>query len=463
MTLMLFDRVLERAVQHQMYLDTQSRISTEEVKNIINRTKDDVSNKHYDFSSYDSLVLQQNNKKRRVKQYSGLYSSESILCQCIKQILDTTGRVRFINRNKALHSLFNTLPAIIQMMDFTIVKFDFHDYFNSVSTVYVFEKYIKSKLKDRFEIDLICDFAKQTKYAYAGLCTSNSIAEIVASHFDEAVSQAFKPYGLVYHRRYVDDSIVILNQNLDSSSVQNILDNVLKSIFHDPLVNVDEKCTTKYNMSKYVYITRRTLTQTMQFFDFLGYAFYLGVDVNGKVLIKYGITPEKMAKYNDRLDKLIGLFLDIDSPDYNNTELLRHRISAFTRREVYQKNHYSSVVWKVKGFISNYGELRYMLETGLVHSDTLLFLKNMVEDAFQRAGLQRPYYLCGNEPIKCGYNLFGNMKSNKTILLVEHIGYNYDSLARICQQIGISQENEGRKYTYGELVRLYLIKVKVGY
>ena len=63
-----------------------------------------------------------------------------------------------------------------------------------------------------------------------------------------------------------------------------------------------------------------------------------------------------------------------------------------------------------------------------------------------------------------GYNLFENMKRNKTILLVDNIGYDYSSLKNLCKQIDISDTDAcGKKRGYGTLVRDYLIKVKVGY
>lgn len=64
----------------------------------------------------------------------------------------------------------------------------------------------------------------------------------------------------------------------------------------------------------------------------------------------------------------------------------------------------------------------------------------------------------------CGYNLYGNMKSNKTILLVDHIGYDYNALVNLCKQVEISNiDTNGRRRGYGTLVRDYLIKVRVGY
>ena len=87
----------------------------------------------------------------------------------------------------------------------------------------------------------------------------------------------------------------------------------------------------------------------------------------------------------------------------------------------------------------------------------------MVENAFRRAELPPPYFITGSIG-KSGYNLFENMKVNKTLLFVEHIGYSKHALERLCSQVGINLfDCEGKMRSYGNLVRDYLIKVKVGY
>lgn len=125
--------------------------------------------------------------------------------------------------------------------------------------------------------------------------------------------------------------------------------------------------------------------------------------------------------------------------------------------------HFRSNIWRVKGFISNYGELRYFLDTGLVETNTEQYLKNMIDDAFDRAKIDKPYFLMGGAQLNCGYNLYGNMKANKTILLVDRIGYDYKSLVALCKQVGInSTDANGKRRGYGTLVRDYLIKIWVG-
>ena len=457
------EKEIERAVKRIAALDAKSKKSSAEIEKIIFMVKTSMETAAFDFSKTTPLVLNQKGKKRRVKQYEDIYSVESVLCQCIKQILDRVFKIKYPNRNKTTKELFSVLAAAVQMSDFSIVKFDFKDYFNSISSVYVFEKYLKSNLVDRREIDLIKSFAYSTQYAYAGLCTSNAIAEIIAKHFDDAVRQAFIGNGVIYYERYIDDSILILNEHVEEMEIKEKLEKTLLSIFYDEGIGCTVKCKTKFNRSKFQYISRRKILISACSVDFLGYEFWFSPQ-KSKIEIKYGITEAKREKYNARIDKLISCYTDLTSPDYNDLELLRHRIAAFSSREVYLTRHFRSNVWRVKGFISNYGELRYLLGTGLIEDKTENYLKNMVSDAFDRAKIQKPYFLMGNTKLDCGYNLYGNMKSNKTILLVDHIGYDYKSLAALCEQIGIKHiDAYGKRRGYGTLVRDYLIKVKVGY
>ena len=464
---MSIKKEIDCAVRRIAALDKNTAPKTSsEQDQIIANAEDVFSKMSFNFGNTASITLNQNGKKRLVKQYNDLYSAENVLCHCIKQILDRVFKVKYPNRNKISRDLFSTLSATIQMSDFTIVKFDFKDYFNSISSIYVFEKYLKENLLSRYEKDLIKSFVYSTKYAYAGLCTSNAIAEIIAKYFDETVHQVFASNGLIFYERYIDDGILILNEHMEENEVKSILESILSCIFHDNSFKC-VKCRTKFNSKKFKYISRRKILAQKCSFDFLGYEFWFaskpakhGVEIE----IKYGITQEKRKKYNDRLDRLISCYTDPASSDYNKLELLRHRIAAFSSREVYLTKHFRSNVWRVKGFISNYGELRYLLDSGLIETSTEEYLKNTIDEAFNRAGIDKPYFLMGGGKMNCGYNLYGNMKSNKTILLVDHIGYDYKSLVALCKQIGINNiDASGKRRGYGTLVRDYLIKVRVGY
>lgn len=463
----MIEKEIERAIKKVIALDKDTKFKTiSEEEAFVDQIKHNFREGIFNFENTKRLSLNQSNKKRLVKQYDDQYSTENILCQSIKQILDRSFKIRYPNRNKITRMLFSLLPAIIQMSDFTIVKFDFKDYFNSVSSIYVFEKYLKNNISNRREIDLIRKFVYSTKYAYAGLCTSNAIAEIIAKDFDNTIRKTFNRNGLIYYERYIDDSILILNEHLEEDEIKEKLDDVITNIFHDKSF-LCLKCRTAFNNEKFKYISKRKVLNSNCSIDFLGYSFFLFKEVKNKkeyIRIKYGITEAKRKKYNDRIDKLICLYTSKDSPDYNNLELLRHRIAAFTSREVYLTKYFNSNIWRVKGFISNYGELRAFLDTELIEEKTSEYLKNMVYEAFERAGIEKPYFLNWQKKLDSGYNLYKNMRRNKTILLVDHIGYDYKSLVELCKKIDISNiDSNGKRRGYGNLVRDYLIKVKVGY
>lgn len=468
---MEIEKEIERAVRKTAALDTSpNKKSAEELSNLIVQVKTSATELACNFSDTSALIIRKGGKKRFVKRYDNLYSCENILSQCIKQILDKTFRIRYPNRNKMIRELFNMMSATIKMSNFTVLKFDFRNYFNSISTSYAFEKFIKSKVLDRFELSLIDDYMHKTKYAYAGLAPSNAIAEIAGAAFDHAIMELFQNLGLIYYARYIDDGVLILNDHIEQTDLKKLLDQILSDVFHDTTIESDKKCKTKYNMSKLSYISKQKLLAsppTTCSFDFLGYEFILQsylpskTPKSAKLQIKYGITPAKRKKYSTRIDKLIEEYTN--DPSHENLELLRHRIAAFTAREVYLTKRFRSNVWKVKGFIANYGELRYFLDTSQIETDTYDFLNSMVIDAFNRAKIPLPYFL-KTQQATSGYNLLNNLKANKTFVFVEHIGYDYYSLVKLCKQIGIPTKNtNGEDREYCTLVKDYLIKVKVGY
>ena len=441
--------------------DSENKKTEDEVNVIITRVQNEFDNNSFDFSQYKSMTLTQGNKKRLVKKFEDIYSTENILCQSIKFILDREFKIKYPNRNKISKSLFNSIGVIKHMSDFTIIKFDFQDYFNSVSSVYVYDKLLKPKLSNRFEIDLIKKFAYETKYAYAGLQTSNAIAEIIAKEFDNALYEQFSQFGLLYFERYIDDGIIILNQHLSESNCSEIINHIIKNIFYSNDLSSIPKCITKMNLSKFKYVSKRNMvSEQLYTIDFLGYEF--NFVKNDAINITYGITETKRKKYKRRIINIIKLYSEVSSKDYKKLELLRHRILAFTSRQVYISKKFKSNIWKVKGFISNYGELRYLLSSNLINKETKIYLEDIIVDSFKEIGVDIPYFLQNKS--KEAYSLYYNMKKNKTLLFEQSIGYSESALVELCKKINIStMDASGNKRGYGTLVREYLIKTKVGY
>ncbi|MCO8186327.1 hypothetical protein NKE62_05290 [Akkermansia sp. Marseille-P9185] len=428
-----------------------------EIAGIIDQVISDYNSRNFNFSNYKSIIIKQFGKKRKVKQYFA-WSTELFLSIYLKRCLDREFKIKYPNRNNHMHILFGTISSLRDMKDYAIVRFDFEDFFNSISSKYIYEKYIVSSHLERYQKDLFFDFISKCPYCYAGINTSNVMAEIICRQFDKLISNSFYKNGLIFYKRYVDDGILIFNRYIEREECISIIEKSLKYSFHTSL-NYD--CKTKLNKDedKLIYISKRMLDKNsdkIHRFHYLGYQFGLNVNQKNKSItrIEYGITDVKIEKYTRRIENIIDDFLK-----NKNMELLRHRIRAFSCRTVYRRKKYSSMIWKVKGFTSNYNELR----NHLLHLDSNSehFLKNAIKDAFDRKKVKCPYFLLDISH-KNPYCLYNNLCSNRALLFEENrrIGINIETLEKMCHQINIAKSN---KSTYNSLLREYLIKMRVGH
>ena len=411
--------------------------------------------KTYDFNKYIQLELNQNGKKRKVIMYKP-FSPEELLCIYLKRLLDRKYHICYPNRNEYIRTLFDTIAAVKDMSDYTIFRFDFADFFNSVSSEYVYQKYIKNGLLERYQADLLESFVHATKYTFAGLNTSNILCEIIAHDFDQILIQKFSQHGIILYKRYIDDGIIILNRYISQDECLELVNNTIQSVFYSAQASRITPCKTSLNLEKKKYIAGRQLGvgEKPKCFDFLGYEFELTRTEPNKTTFRYGITKAKIDKYTERIEKLVS---EYEISQQKDVELLRHRIKAFTHRSVYRINRYKSVIWKNKGFIANYCELRYRIDS--LTDSTEDFLKNAVIRAFTNNNISVPYFLKGKRDESI-YNLYNNMKNYRTLVFEELIGIDYNSLKSMCRQIGIDVSGEKG---YDGLVRDYLIKVKVGH
>ena len=95
--------------------------------------------KLYDFNSKESKIITQNNKKRWVYYYEK-DTFENIMCSHFSFVLSKKFSIKYNDRTKIIKELINCLQLIKNMNDFTIIRFDFKNYFNSMSSAYIYEK-----------------------------------------------------------------------------------------------------------------------------------------------------------------------------------------------------------------------------------------------------------------------------------------------------------------------------------
>ena len=166
---MEINKELKHIAEYQNSILPRHQKRTEEAVEIIaNDAIESLKNGTFDFKSFLHLDLNQNGKHRQVIMYKP-FSPEELLCIFLKRVLDRKFHISYPNRNEYIRTLFDTAAAIKDMSDYTIFKFDFSDFFNSVSSEYVYHKYIQSASLERYQDKLMAKFVNATKYTFAGI------------------------------------------------------------------------------------------------------------------------------------------------------------------------------------------------------------------------------------------------------------------------------------------------------
>ena len=161
---------------------------------IILRTEDDVVNRNR-FLIYDNIIkekidfqtnveegiIKQQKKTRLVYEIKG--TNEKIALKYLKKRLDLEFSIKYANRNCVMRELFSIIENISCLGEFTIFRFDFKNFFESVDARKIYDNYIEDTNLKRFEKNLLKQLTELYNYCYAGLPTSNAFVEIIASRF----------------------------------------------------------------------------------------------------------------------------------------------------------------------------------------------------------------------------------------------------------------------------------------
>lgn len=421
-------------------------LSENEITDLAMQYLKNIEQGKFDFTLSKKQIITQGKKKRVVYSFPN-NSLENVLCGYLKEKLDRYFKVKYANRSNIVNTLFNTLPAIKDLNDFVIVRYDFKSFFDSVSTQYIYDNYIKESSISRKVKIIFQKLTKEFKYCYAGLNTSNAMTEIACRDFDKVLRAKLEPYGVVYCQRYVDDALVILNSHITKDDFLNILNNTIQEVFL--------KCKVKINNNKFYYIARRDIKNNQEF-DFLGYNFIIEYKKGNKkpFRFRFGITEKKQKKYIAKIRQTFIEYLK-----NKDIELLRHRIKAFSTRVVYSLPlNGESCKWITKGITSNYNELRYHLDD--LDDITEDFLKNVYFKVMDELNITtRPYFLNYNNDEESIYNLYSTLKRNRSMIFDEKIGVKINQL--VCEIRKIDPFYKGNKKTYYQITNDYLNLLKI--
>jgi len=419
-------------------------LSDSDVDNLSRQCILAVENGTFDFSTKVKEVFTKSGKRRVIYHYPKL-SVENFICHYLKKRLDNVFKIKYASRSKIINLLFNTIPVLKNMNDFVIIRADFKSFFDSVRSRFVYEKYVLPSLLSRGDKDILEKYIDEFKYCYAGLCLSNGMTEIVCRDFDKRLKAKLTVYGVFFYERYVDDMLIMLNTYISQDEIIDIINKAINETF--------SKCPVKLSTSpgKFSYISRRGMVVSQKF-NFLGYEFFIN-ELNGKISFQYGIAEKKRNRYSNIIERAFAQYA-INQDE----ELLRQRIKIFSSRVVIARQLVeTSFDWLTKGVVANYNELRNY--TGYLHSDTEEFLKNLYYVLLRKYHLKRPYFIpkrCEEQSI---YNLFSNMKRNRTLLFEQSIGIPQEVLLEWMLKIDPSYSSRGKDYY--RIVVEYLEKIKI--
>ncbi|MCM1097670.1 MAG: hypothetical protein NC427_06350 [Ruminococcus flavefaciens] len=419
-------------------------LSDSDIDNLSHQCIVAVENGTFDFSAKVKEVFTQSGKRRVIYHYPKL-SVENFICHYLKKRLDNVFKIKYASRSKIINLLFNTIPVLKNMNDFVIIRADFKSFFDSVRSRFVYEKYVLPSLLSRGDKDILEKYIDEFKYCYAGLCLSNGMTEIVCRDFDKRLKAKLTVYGVFFYERYVDDMLIMLNTYISQDEIIDIINKAINETFG--------RCPVKLSTSpgKFSYISRRGMVVSQKF-NFLGYEFFIN-ELNGKISFQYGIAEKKRKRYSNIIERAFAQYA-INQDE----ELLRQRIKIFSSRVVVARQLVgTSFDWLTKGIVANYNELRNYTE--YLHSDTEEFLKNLYYVLLRKYHLKRPYFIPKRCEEQSMYNLFSNMKRNRTLLFEQSIGIPQEILLEWMSKIDPSYSSRGKDYY--RIVVEYLEKIKI--
>lgn len=408
-----------------------------------------------------NVVIKKDGKEREVCVMKS--SKDKLIVNYLAKRMRETFGVSFPDRDRIMEIVINLVDSLPKLQDYTIYRFDFKDFFKSVSARMVYEKFIRESDMSRFEKKLILELIEKTEdFGCAqGLATSNVLIEIVANVFDNAILTAFDDMGLVLYKRYVDDGIIIFNKRVGIKEVRDILQERIDIIFN---AEKDEKLK-KYIKRKVILSSDKERYQTKYAgeneFDYLGYAFCLE-RLADTPFYRYGIASRKLEKYKQQLKAIYE-----DYAISENARLLYHRLRFNNSRIVYYDytgyKYKSKRKWDVRGLINSYRMLRRFMVYGgnrnkiIIETEEFLkhYHKELLKEMYITHRFVIPDFLKGKGIDN--YSLWSAFEKNHSIVFQANIGWNIQYLVNAIRDI--TGNNCGGSYTdlvkkYSELIYL---------
>lgn len=443
-------------------------IKDNEKKNYDKIVKGDIN-----FSSIKPMKVKKEGKIRKI--YIVNEPIDIVALKYLTVRLNSIFKIKYPCRDNLMETCFNLIDSLPDLENYTIFRFDFENFFDSVDIKQIFDNYIRESNLCSFEKNLLEKICKKYKYCPQGLSISNALIEIISREFDARLRIKFRKMGLIYYERYVDDGILIFNEKRERRQIEKIIKDSIVSIFGEKV---------KMAATKTVYQTKKNGSSII---NYLGYSFKRVILKEGnstKIFFQFGISDVKLEKYKKQLDNIFKDYLST-----GDDTLFLKRIQYYNSRVVFY-NHPKTKnkkirVWDVRGIINSYRLLRkYIIQDAYkrnefknvgqkkqnkvklknkkqkkrneviykIDSKTANFLYGYI--LVKRNELQSPpSFLVGKNAIN--HSLWQAFIYNNSIVFQPNIGWSDTYLNKQLMELNIS----GKKQSYTKNVKTYCMQM----
>ncbi len=386
------------------------------------------------------------NKVRKLCKFKNKSSIEYNASLSIKQILEPLVEKEMRDINGMTEKFMRRLMAN-RMGLFTIVKFDFKNYFTSISLRYAYEFFIKDKISEKYH-PLFENYVESVKYNLQGLPPSANFAAVMSKAMKEELFNFFKIDGLTDCFYYVDDFVLLFKKRVNPIYIKFGIEECIKTVFNKRNnFKYQNKVKIHTSGEKYVYMSDEKLPGS---FTWLGYKFGITYGWQG-IGMTIDIADAKMEHYRQKIFEAVRL-------NYPDTEKLRLMLYSSTRNVVtkIEKQGQDNKNISVTPFKFYKNFVKYK---ELIGENTVRFLQGVVIDAFRQQTIPLPYYLY-DQKIESGYNIWHNLFSHRAIVLNKKFGWSYPKLYGILKK---HTDLDLHNKTYGELAKIYIENFVIKY
>ena len=116
-------------------------------------------------------------------------SKEYVIFKYLKKILENYFHIAYSNRTVISAELFALMKDINCLTNYTIFRFDIKEFFESVTTIHIWERYIENTQLDEFIKYIVKQFVELIDVCHAGIPISNVFIEIAGKEFDNCLGR----------------------------------------------------------------------------------------------------------------------------------------------------------------------------------------------------------------------------------------------------------------------------------